>query len=200
MGEGPCEVEVKFRVADAAALAGRLEAAGALVVEPRVRETNSLFDDAEGSLYGRTMLLRLRQDRRARLTLKAPVKDHAAASDMKVREELEVEVDDAARMQQILDRLGYRPTFAYEKYRTTYRRGACTLMLDETPIGTFLEIEGGPAEAREAAAALGLDWQDRLVEGYATLFARVRARLGWTARDMTFEAVGDVNVPPDALR
>jgi len=197
---GPYEVEVKFLVPDAAALAERMQAAGAEPVEPRVHEVNALYDDQAGSIFARGMLLRVRRDRGARLTLKTPVADHAAAGEMKVREELEVAVDDAARLQQILGRLGYQPTFAYEKYRATFRLGGCTLMLDETPLGTFLEIEGAPDAARATASLLGLEWRERMLESYGALFARARARLGFAARDMTFEALAAVVVPPEALR
>lgn len=197
---GPYEVEVKFVVADAAALAGRLLDAVAEIVEPRGHEVNTLYDDAAGSILARSMVLRVRRDRGARLTLKTPVAGHGAAGEMKVREELEVAVDDGARLQEILGRLGYRPVFTYEKYRATYRLGECTLMLDETPLGTFLEIEGAPGAARATAGALGFDWRERMLDSYGALFAKARARLGFAARDMTFEALAGVTVPPDALR
>jgi len=200
VSSGPFEVEVKFLVADAAALAERLEAAGAEAVEPRVHEVNTLYDDAAGSIFARGMALRVRRDRGARLTLKTPVADHGAAGEMKVREELEVAVGDGVRLQEILGRLGYRPVFTYEKYRATYRLGDCVLMLDETPLGTFLEIEGAPGVARAAAELLAFDWRERMLDSYGALFAKARARLGFAARDMTFEALAGVTVPPDALR
>src|SRR5512142_901599 len=130
---GPLEVEVKFLLEDLAALAGQLEASGGTLARPRVHEVNLLFDDEAGRMRARGMVLRLREDERARLTLKTPREGAGAAGEMKVREELELEVGDAAAMRQILQRLGFHATFVYEKYRTAYHLGACEVVLDETP-------------------------------------------------------------------
>ena len=44
-------------------------------------------------------------------------------------------------------------------------------MIDETPIGTFLEIEGDAAGITAAAEALGFAPADYLTGSYAALFA-----------------------------
>ena len=52
--------------------------------------------------------------------------------------------EDARRLRRDPQRaLGYRQVFRYQKYRRDLRAGARSeIVLDETPIGTFLEIEG----------------------------------------------------------
>jgi adenylate cyclase class 2 len=196
----PLETEIKFLAPDHAALAARIVAAGGVLHHARVHELNLRFDDMAGSLGPRGIVLRLRQDARARLTLKTmPRPGQGGAGDMKVREELEVAVSDFATARRILEGLGYHAVFAYEKYRTTYRLGACEVVLDETPIGNFAEIEGAEADVRAQAAALEFDWSTRIVDSYIGLFTRVRARLGLPARDMTFEAFAGVTVEPQLL-
>ena len=76
----------------------------------------------------------------------------------KVREEVEVEVGDAGSLRKILERLSFRRTFRYEKFRTEYRRPgeAGHVMLDETPIGVYLELEGDPHWIDGVARELGL--------------------------------------------
>ena len=43
-------------------------------------------------------------------------------------------------------------------------------MIDETPIGTFLEIEGPVSAIHEAARALGRGPADYIADSYAALF------------------------------
>ena len=119
----------------------------------------------------------------------------------KVREEREVRVADAALLARILEALGLRPSFRYEKYRSTYRLpslAGVTLDLDETPIGDFLELEGSRAAIDRSAAILGYGPADYITKSYGRLFldethgtgstsASKRGRkAGAGARDMLF--------------
>ena len=90
----------------------------------------------------------------------------------KDREELEVCVDNPQRLREIISRLGYVPGFRYEKYRTEYRRphesGAA--MLDETPVGVYLELEGAPRWIDRAARSLGFSQSDYSTASYYDLY------------------------------
>jgi adenylate cyclase class 2 len=201
----PLEAEVKFALSGPAALealAERIAAQGGVLVAPRSHEYNLRFDDPDGGLAAAGTLLRLRQDRAVRLTLKTLPRGPAAAADgeLKVREELEMTLGDFATARAILEGLGYQVCFIYEKYRRSYRLGECEIELDELPIGAFAEIEGPPAVVPVQAEALGFDWSERLVDSYAGLFERVRARLRLKVRDLTFEAFQGVVVDPGVLR
>jgi adenylate cyclase class IV len=91
----------------------------------------------------------------------------------KVRDEREVRLSDAGAGAHILEAFGLAPRFRYEKYRTTYRmpgRGGVVVELDETPIGTFLELEGSRAAIDRAAGGLGFGPADYIVETYVALF------------------------------
>ena len=61
----------------------------------------------------------------------------------KSREELEIEIGDAALGATILARLGFVPVFSYRKFRTEYagKTPDSVICLDETPAGCFLELD-----------------------------------------------------------
>lgn len=179
------EVEVKFLVADLEGVRQRARAGGALAA-PRVHERNVRFDTPDEALLSRQELLRLRQDTRARLTFKGLAAEDAA-SEAKVREEIELEIADFHRMAAILERLGFRPVQSYEKYRETYHWGDVEVVLDETPFGDFVELEGENETALKAvAAALGLDWSRRVLANYLSLMELARQEFDLPFSDLTF--------------
>lgn len=180
------EVEVKFLIANLGPIRGRLVRLGAEMIVPRVFERNVRFDTSDEALLRRQELLRLRQDARVRLTFKGPAAEDVI-SEAKVREEIELEVGDFDRMTLILERLGFRPVQAYEKYRETYRWGDVEIVLDELPYGDFVELEGTEDGLKAAAAALGLDWSRRVLANYLGLMELCRRTFDLPFVDLTFE-------------
>jgi adenylate cyclase class 2 len=163
------ETEIKLAVRDARSTRSRLRAAGFVVSARRVFEVNLVFDTAELALRSSARLLRLRQ---AGKTVTMTYKGAPLTGKHKTREELEVAVDDIDSMADILGRLGYEQTFRYDKYRTEFhqpgRSGA--IMLDETPVGVFLELEGTPSWIDRTARALGFDENAYITASYARLY------------------------------
>ena len=111
----------------------------------------------------------------------------------KVREEIEVEVADAATLAKIFHGLGLKGWFRYEKYRTTYAlpasaRWASGLLieLDETPIGSFVELEGAPEAIDRAAISLGFSPKDYVLKNYLQLHIEDCRRRGQEPHDMVF--------------
>jgi adenylate cyclase class 2 len=162
------ETEVKLRVGspeEARALLGR---AGAVRERARVFEDNVLYDDAAGSLRASGCVLRVREaGEEATLTFKGPKRLVEGA---KSRDEHETRVGSAAEMRAILAAAGYRSVFRYQKYRETWSLRGVEVLLDETPIGTFLEIEGELPAIHEAAYLLGYAADDYVSDSYVTLF------------------------------
>ena len=177
------ETEIKLRAPDAAAAAELLTTHGFILSRPRIHERNSLFDTDSNELRNTGQLLRVREAGELfHLTFKAPV---TTAGLHKVREELEIQVSDARLLQQILQRLGYRRTFTYEKYRTEFDdEGRGTAVLDETPIGTFLELEGEPAWIDRSAQRMGFTASDYITASYGRLYLEWCARQGVSPSDM----------------
>jgi adenylate cyclase class 2 len=180
------EVEIKFRVADARALARKLRAAGFRIVTKRTHEMNTLYDLPGETLRGRQQLLRLRQyGSEWKLTYKAKKKTGRHSS----REELETVVEDGEKMDLILRSLGYRPSFRYEKLRAEWSDGKGQVVVDKTPIGNFCEIEGAPRWIDATAKKLEVSKTDYITKNYATLFSDWKHENKNPAEDMTFKAV-----------
>lgn len=165
----PIESEIKLRMDGPDAARRAVAALGAAPSLARHLEDNVIYDDADSSLYGTGRVLRLRRaGSRAIVTYKGPRLDRGDG--VKSRPEIEVEVGDADACAAILSGLGYRKVFRYQKYREVYHWRDVEVVVDETPIGTFLEIEGPVAAIHEAARALGRGPQDYVADSYAALF------------------------------
>ena len=180
------EIEIKFRVPDLRALARRLRAAGFRVTTPRTHEMNTLYDLPGEELRARKELLRLREYGTAwTLAHKAGKRTGRHSS----REELETGVTDGKQMDLILRALGYLPWFRYEKFRAEWTDGKGQVVVDETPIGSFCEIEGAPRWIDSTAKKLGVSRADYITKNYAGLFLEWKARTKSESDEMTFKAV-----------
>ena len=117
----------------------------------------------------------------------------APAGRHKVREEIEVEVADGKVLAQIFEGLGMSGWFRYEKYRTTLKlpgtkswAKGLLIEVDETPVGTYVELEGPPEAIDRAAQELGYSKKEYVLKNYLTLYAEDCRRRGETPRDMVF--------------
>ncbi|MFN7993990.1 MAG: class IV adenylate cyclase [Bryobacteraceae bacterium] len=163
------EVEIKLALRNTNEGRRRLRGAGFRVWKRRIFEANVLVDSADGRLRNSGCLLRVREaGKQGVLTFKG----QAVPGKHKDREELEVKVTDPARLAQILARLGFQEVFRYEKYRTEYKKkgdsGVATL--DETPIGSYLELEGAPAWIDRMARKMGFRESDYITASYYALY------------------------------
>jgi len=89
----------------------------------------------------------------------------------------------------ILRALGYAPSFRYEKFRAEWSDSKGQVVVDETPIGSFCEIEGPSRWIDATAKKLGVQPADYITKNYATLFAEWRQETKSPAKDMTFDDV-----------
>jgi adenylate cyclase class 2 len=164
---------------------------GATPLRARRLQEDSLLDSAEDGLYRRRCVLRVRNESgKSLLTFKGPVQ----AGVMKVRDEFETVVADGDTLLTILNELGLRVWFRYEKYREEFAAEDVVIAIDETPVGTFVEIEGGEDRIHAAAAALGRTPAEYITDSYRTLFLRYCHEHGLVDTDMVFDAV-DARAP-----
>jgi len=184
------EIEVKFRVEDAAALRKSLQAAGFHEQTPRTFERNVLYDTADRRLRSRQAILRVRRyGERWVVTHKCLPRDNDPAARHKHREETETAVEDGEAIGQIFEQLGYAPAFVYEKWRTEYADGSGHCVLDETPIGMYAELEGAPEWIDAAGGRLGVDPARFMTLSYGRLFEQWQRQTGSSAKNLTFDEI-----------
>jgi adenylate cyclase, class 2 len=187
----PKEIEIKFRVPDLRIVNRKLHAAGFRLVTRRTHEMNTLYDLPGEVLRKRHELLRIRKYGSSwTLTFKHGTKRAKHSS----RIELETKVADGKKLDAILRLMGYAPTFRYEKFRAEWidrarQDGKGKVVVDETPIGNFCEIEGPSRWIDAAANKLGVTPADYITKNYATLFLDWKQRMKSRATEMTFQAV-----------
>ena len=180
------EIEIKFRVADVRTLTRKLRAAGFRLTTPRTHEMNTLYDLPGEKLRKRKELLRIRQyGKEWTLTHKSGTTRGRHSS----RIELETRVGDGKNLDAILRALGYSPSFRYEKYRAEWSDAQGQVVVDETPIGNFCEIEGPARWIDESAKKLGVKAEDYITKNYAALFEEWKQEKKSNADEMTFKAV-----------
>jgi adenylate cyclase class 2 len=161
------EREVKLRFDDAESARAAVLEAGATPLRCRRLQEDCLLDSADDSLRHRRCVLRVRvESSKSLITFKGPVQP----SLMKVREELETVVADGPLLLRVLEQLGYRVWFRYQKYREEFALEDVIVAIDETPVGTFVEIEGGDRGIAEFAIALGRGPSDYLLDSYRRLY------------------------------
>jgi adenylate cyclase, class 2 len=180
------EIEIKFRVKNVRALNQRLRDSGFRLLTKRTHEMNTLYDLPGQLLRQRGDLLRLRKyGSEWVLTHKAKGK----AGLHKTRVETETKVTDGAKMEAILRALGFAPTFRYEKFRAEWSDGKGHVVVDETAIGNFGEIEGPSRWIDRTAKLLQIPRGDYITATYSDLFVEWKKQTGSPANEMTFKAV-----------
>jgi adenylate cyclase class 2 len=180
------EVEIKFRIDNVPALNRRLRQSGFRILTQRTNEMNTLYDLPGQVLRKRGELLRLRKyGSNWVLTHKAKGK----AGRHKTRVESETRIADGANMEAILRALGFAPTFRYEKFRAEWSDDKGHVVVDETPIGCFGEIEGPARWIDRTAQALQIRRCDYITATYTDLFFQWKRQVGSPANEMTFKAI-----------
>lgn len=190
------EIEIKLRVSDLADILRKIHALRPRLLG-RVFEQNTLYDTPAGDLRRRDCLLRLRSEtpaaskliragkRAAVITSKSPAPSFAR-SPYKQKLETELPLKNIRAWRRAMHKLGFRPAFRYEKFRSTFLLRDLHLDLDETPAGIFLELEGSPRAIDRAARALGFARSDYLRSTYWDLYAADCRRRGRRTRNMLF--------------
>lgn len=161
------------------------------LLTPRHFEDNWMLDTADGRLKNEQSGLRVRfVDGRGLITFKG--RATTTVSEFKAREEMEAHTDEPEQMLAIFERLGYRPFFRYQKYRTVYRvtlenGRTLTAMFDETPLGNFLELEGTEEAVRQAIDALKLSQEEYITSTYIGMQAERCRAAGRPLEDLVFQ-------------
>jgi adenylate cyclase class 2 len=179
----PLEREIKLRFNSADEARTKILALGAAPLLGRRLQEDCLFDTDDERLRRQRSTLRVRSEGgKSLLTFKGP----AIPGLVKIREEYETVVADGAALHSILEQLGLHCWFRYEKYREEFSNDDVVIAVDETPVGVFVEIEGGEDAIHETARALGRSPSDYITDSYRFLFLQHRDANGLAGPDMVF--------------
>jgi adenylate cyclase, class 2 len=181
----PLEREIKLRFDSAEEARAKVLALGAAPLLGRRLQEDCLFDTDDEQLRRQRSTLRVRSESgKSLLTFKGP----AIPALIKIREEYETVVADGAVLQAILEQLGLHCWFRYEKYREEFSNDDVVIAVDETPLGVFVEIEGGEDAIHATARALGRTPADYITDSYRFLFLQHRDANGIAGHHMVFAA------------
>jgi adenylate cyclase class 2 len=183
------EREIKLRFDSASEARDKILALGATPLLGRRLQEDCLFDTEDERLRLQRSTLRVRSEGgKALLTLKGPV----VPGLVKIREEFETVVADGAVLQTILEELGLHVWFRYEKYREEFSSDDVVIAIDETPVGVFVEIEGGEDAIHATAVGLGRSPADYITDSYRFLFLQHRDANGLNGANMVFAGLPTV--------
>jgi adenylate cyclase, class 2 len=190
------EIELKVPVADVIYLQSRLPQLGFHLDTPRTFEHNTLYDTPNRDLRAKRQILRLREYGGIHILTHKRIDDRIAEpSRYKIRIETETAVSDPHAVAEIFAQLGYTPAFIYEKYRTEWSifdpatNTTPHLVIDETPIGNYVELEGPTDWIDRTLADLNVDPATSLTDSYGKLFLDWRARTHSPAQNLTFAEI-----------
>jgi len=189
------EIEAKVKVDSHAATRARLAELGATCTS-NVLESNCIFDRPDDSLLAKGCGLRVRHCEA--LTGQAPAptvtyKGPRLASELKLREEINVTVDDADQATAMLEALGFRRVLHFEKRRESWRLDDCAIELDTVPhLGSYVEIEGpDESSVRRAQERLGFGGQEMIRDSYIALLVDYCRERDLPTSCITFEQAGE---------
>ena len=190
------EIELKFPVAVPSALEELLPDLGFHLETPRTFEHNVLYDTPDRVLRARHQLLRIRQYGPICTLTHKRQPEGADDSVYKTRIETETTLADGDALAEIFNQLGYRAAFVYEKFRTewsyplnTEGREHAHLVIDETPIGNWAELEGPMEWIDRMLLVLRIDPKTRITDSYGKLFQLWKERTGSSVTDLTFDQI-----------
>src|ERR1051326_7892362 len=181
------EVEIKFQITEMTPVRHRLQEAGFRQLTPRTHEMNTLYDQ-KAKLRRRGALLRLRQYGQ-QWTLTYKDRSKFPSGRHKSRREVESRVENGPATALILKALGLEPSFSYEKFRSEWTDGKGHVVIDETPIGNYGEIEGPPEWIDSTAERLHISHDQYITASYAELFLAWKRKNRSKAEHMLFESI-----------
>lgn len=187
MSVTPLEKELKIPVRSLTMIREALQNQGATIANPMAREENFLFDSDDGRLAAAGCILRLRRYGEQRLlTFKGPA---SFEGPIKIRPERELGIEQLGPLREIFESLGFSVVARYQKDRETWQLDDAEVVLDHTPMGDFVEVEGPSHTLETTARAIGLDPTTAVRGSYLSLWREYRERRSHEdlPRDMVFE-------------
>ena len=183
------EIKLRYDTLDEARAA--IDLFNANPLRARRLQDDRLLEMADSKLRDRHCTLRVRIESStvdaALTTATVAFKGPPRTDIMKVREEIETPVGNGNRMLNILEKIGWRVWFRYQKYREEFECKDVIIAIDETPIGVFVELEGIEKAVLRLTHALGRTTDDYIVASYRNLYTADCASTGRPVTHMVFD-------------
>lgn len=174
------EIELKFRVDDFSSIRKKLRALGGKLLW-KGREENWFFDARDFRIRKNHDTLRIKTMGDTSLTLKT---DKRIVRGAKVAEEYQIMITDAKIGRTILEKLGYRVTLHYKKYREHWKIEKSYIELDTLEDGRkFVEIESTHKGIKNLARKLNLDFSRSTPLSYTALLTKNKKTHPWYNRE-----------------
>lgn len=184
------EVEIKFLLPGKSAeeVKETVKALPGAEHKSRFFERTTMYDNDVKTMDAVDARLRVRQvgeDGNEKTNLEFCYKRRLKA-DGPIKKEEEIEVNfsaDPSMFSMILDKMGYRPTTSYERYRTTYDCDGLKMTFDEFPFGIIFEIEGVESDIETMVGKLGLSLDGSTLESCDDVYDRLCREKGLVVKD-----------------
>ncbi|HUJ14766.1 MAG TPA: class IV adenylate cyclase [Thermoanaerobaculia bacterium] len=177
------EIEVKFPLRDRGELIRKLHDIGGSRLYAETFEDNIVLD-RRGELKTKGALLRVRKfGKYSLITYKGPM---SIDGGIKSRDEVQTGVESFELAIQLLDSLGFKPVFRYQKFREVWRVREVEVVLDRTPIGEYFEIEGPMEVIRSVSNEIGMNMDQAIRLTYADLYRQARRTRSDLPENMVF--------------
>lgn len=179
------EIEVKFVDVDIDDMRARLEGAGAVLMQPMRDMRRALIEEPQHAAENSFIRIRDEGDRVTMAYKRHPKNDEDATIDS--AREVETTVGDFDATVAIFRASGWHYTTYQESKRETWQLGDVEIVIDEWPwIAPYIEVEADSEQkVREAAAALGFNWDDAVFGSVDVIYRR-------DFPDMTVRGVIDI--------
>lgn len=178
------ETEIKIKLSDFEDFCRDLHGFNPRVLAERHLEDNCILDFPDRRIQSGRCMVRVRNaDGQAFLTYKGSPRPEGI---FKVREELETRIEFSETALQILERLGMRICFRYQKYRREFEVDKVKVAVDETPIGDYAEFEGSEDAILDLARKMRIEPSSFLRASYYSLYVEYCEKRGETPSYMIF--------------
>ena len=168
----PREIETKFKTESNHILKSKLKKIKAKYLS---REAERDIYYSNPNFCKKHTVIRLRKSGKKYIFTVKTKKHKKDSRIYKVRNELEIKIDNPEILNKILKKLTLKPVFKKHKIRTMYIWKKALICLDELPyIGSYVEIEASKKNIRKVASLLGLHMREATSQTYLDIFKRYK--------------------------
>jgi adenylate cyclase class IV len=139
---------------------------GGILICPRTRELNTMYDDYTGTVGSQRGRLCLQSGANYSLSYERALSQQGVRQDLV----LATKVGSMMEMKKILLRIGFRPVGTYARHRTTWDVGNAKVSLCEFLFGTYLEISGETEHLFKLVEKFGFALRDGITASYDELY------------------------------